>query len=196
MPGLPDVEVSRIGGDVVVDFLNTVSWRMDPARRREHLTSYGHVIAWMVAAGLLESQEVTSLTALAEKQRQGANEEYELLISLRDDTYDALITGRTPHVLKYRLIQAHARSDLVRTPDGPWKWTQTDPGLCAPGDRLALELERLLTSDAVTRFHRCEDQHCGWVFLDTSRHHNRRWCVATDCGNRNRVRAHYNRAKT
>ncbi|WP_083433890.1 CGNR zinc finger domain-containing protein [Nostocoides australiense] len=33
------------------------------------------------------------------------------------------------------------------------------------------------------------------VFVDTSRQRNRRWCPADDCGNRNRVRAHYQRGR-
>lgn len=193
---LPSVEVSWIGGDVAVDFFNTVDWRRDPARRSERLTSYGHVLAWMTASGLMDEREAASIASLADKNRQGAKAQYEQLVGLREDTYAALDTGSPPRALQRRLIQAHSGSELCREPDGLWKWTQTELGLGTPVDRLALQLERLLTSDAVTRFHRCEDQHCGWVFLDTSRQHNRRWCSAADCGNRNRVRAHYNRLKT
>lgn len=193
---LPDVEVSRLGGDVAVDFFNTVAWRRDPARRSERLASYGHVISWMAASGLIGDREATSFAALADRNRQDAKAEYDLLVELREDTYDALVEGRPPVVLQRRLVQAHSRSELVRGPDDRWSWMQPEPDLGTPGDRLALELERLLTSDAVAWFHRCEDQHCGWVFLDTSRLHNRRWCSAADCGNRNRARTHYNRLKT
>lgn len=193
---LPDVEVSRIGGDVAVDFFNTVDWRRAPARRSERLTTYGHVLSWMTASGLIGEREAASLIGLADKDREGMRAEYEQIIDLREDTYAALDSGSTPHVLQSRLIRAHSGSELIRGPDGLWKWSQTKPGLGMPGDRLALQLERLLTSDGMTWFHRCEDQGCGWVFLDTSRHHNRRWCSAADCGNRNRVRTHYKRSKT
>ncbi|WP_082946716.1 CGNR zinc finger domain-containing protein [Mycobacterium sp. ACS4054] len=37
------------------------------------------------------------------------------------------------------------------------------------------------------------DDDCGWLFLDTSHRHNRRWCSAADCGNRARVRRFYER---
>lgn len=193
---LPEVEVSRLGGDVAVDFFNTVSWRRDPARRSESLTSYAHVVSWMTASGLMGDREAMSFASLANGNQQGAKAEYDLLLELREDTYDALNTGGSPSVLQQRLIRAHSRSHLVRAPDGRWRWSQTEPDLGTPGDRLALEFERLLSSAVVVWFHRCEDQHCGWVFLDTSRHHNRRWCRAADCGNRNRVRTHYNRSKT
>jgi predicted RNA-binding Zn ribbon-like protein len=36
---------------------------------------------------------------------------------------------------------------------------------------------------------------CGWLFLDTSRNHMRRWCDMRICGNRAKVRRHYERAR-
>ena len=53
----------------------------------------------------------------------------------------------------------------------------------------------LLTSPEVAALHQCEDAACGWVYLDTSPRRNRRWCVAADCGNRNRARRFYARQK-
>ena len=39
-----------------------------------------------------------------------------------------------------------------------------------------------------------ESGGCGWLFLDTSRSGNRRWCDMRTCGNRAKARAHYSRA--
>ncbi len=89
----------------------------------------------------------------------------------------------------------HAARRLVRRPGGAWAWAPPPLDLAAAGHLLALELGRLVTSEAVLRLHRCEDPHCGWVFLDTSRQRNRRWCSSADCGNRNRVRRHYARSR-
>jgi predicted RNA-binding Zn ribbon-like protein len=36
---------------------------------------------------------------------------------------------------------------------------------------------------------------CGWLFLDTSRSHNRRWCTMAVCGNRAKRRRHYRRER-
>jgi len=52
-----------------------------------------------------------------------------------------------------------------------------------------------MTSADVALLHRCEDIACGWLYLDRSPRHNRRWCSAADCGNRNRARRHYARKK-
>jgi predicted RNA-binding Zn ribbon-like protein len=46
------------------------------------------------------------------------------------------------------------------------------------------------------RLRRCDDQGCGWLFLDTTRNHSRRWCSSRDCGNRDRARRHYTRSRT
>lgn len=195
MDELPQVDVSRLGGDVAVDFFNTVDWRLDPERQSERLTSYLHVVAWMKSCDLVAETEAATLAELARHSPEVAAEEYAVLIELRDDTYEALNSDGTPLVLQGRLSTAHAESQLVRQPDGTWAWSQTMITLRTPGHRLARELERLLTSDGAAQFHRCEDQDCGWVFIDTSRQHNRRWCSAADCGNRNRVRAHFSRTR-
>jgi predicted RNA-binding Zn ribbon-like protein len=67
--------------------------------------------------------------------------------------------------------------------------------LSTPRDRVTRAVVDLLTTAELAALHQCEDQACGWVYLDTSRRHNRRWCVASDCGNRNRARRFYARHK-
>lgn len=193
---LPDVAPSRLGGDVAVDFLNTVDWRLDPTRRREGLPTYPHLLAWMQQIGLLSDAEAQSLARQADEQPDVASGEHSRVIELRDDTYDALNEDREPGALQRQLRSAHAGSELRRMPDGVWAWAPATLDLATCRHRLTLELARLLTSEAILQFHRCEDQHCGWVFLDTSRRHDRRWCSSAECGNRNRVRAHYARSKT
>lgn len=193
---LPEVVPSRLGGAVAVDLFNTVDWRLDPSRRHEGLPTYLHLLAWMQQVELLSGTETQSLARQANERPDVAAAEHSLVIEMRDDTYNALNEDQDPAVLQHHLPSAHANSELQREPSGIWKWDPAPLDLATPRHRLALELARLLTSDAVLQFHRCEDQHCGWVFLDTSRQHNRRWCSSADCGNRNRVRAHYARSKT
>ncbi|MGW5559426.1 CGNR zinc finger domain-containing protein [Micromonospora sp. NPDC003944] len=38
-----------------------------------------------------------------------------------------------------------------------------------------------------------DGEGCGWLFLDSTRNHSRRWCDPLDCGNRARVRAYVQR---
>lgn len=194
MDRLPAVGASRLGGDVAVDFLNTVGWRLDPQRRSEGLPDYAHLLAWARACDLLSAAEASDLLGLARRHTESARVEHAAAISLRDGMYAALGAGASPLALQERLPAALTRARLEPGGDGAWHWRQ-DLALTTPVDRLALEFARLLTSPEVARFHQCEDACCGWVFLDTSRQGNRRWCSAADCGNRNRVRAHYRRSK-
>lgn len=192
---MPSVAVSRVGGDVAVDFFNTVDWRLDPDRRNERLPSYLHLLAWMSRCDLLPGHEVEALTRQAQRDPDLSAAEHGLVIEMREDTYDALNSGEHPGVLQRHLASAHASSKLQRQADGTWGWEPVALDLAKPRHRLALELARLLTSPSIARFRRCQDRRCGWVFLDTSRQRNRRWCSSADCGNRNRARAHYQRSK-
>ncbi|MFI9379975.1 CGNR zinc finger domain-containing protein [Kutzneria sp. NPDC052558] len=51
----------------------------------------------------------------------------------------------------------------------------------------------LLSTAEAKRLHQCDGNHCGTVFLDTSRGGRRRWCSSDRCGNRARVAAHRDR---
>jgi predicted RNA-binding Zn ribbon-like protein len=41
----------------------------------------------------------------------------------------------------------------------------------------------------------CAGEGCGWLFLDTSRNHLRRWCTMDECGNRAKMRRRYERVR-
>jgi len=61
---------------------------------------------------------------------------------------------------------------------------------------VAIDAWDLLTEPELARVRQCPiaDGGCGWLFLDSSRSGNRRWCDMRTCGNRAKVRAHYSRA--
>jgi predicted RNA-binding Zn ribbon-like protein len=42
----------------------------------------------------------------------------------------------------------------------------------------------------------CADENgCGWLFVDISKNHSRRWCDINDCGNRAKQRRYQQRAR-
>jgi len=90
-------------------------------------------------------------------------------------------------------------SELVRREVRPagegytWVWKRTNAEL---DDVLAPVVESaaaLLTSPDLSRVRECESETCGWLFIDRSRNRSRRWCDMTVCGNRAKVRRHYQR---
>ena len=51
----------------------------------------------------------------------------------------------------------------------------------------------LFSPDVVDRVRECSADECHFLYLDTSRSRNRRWCSMQRCGNRAKVRAHRER---
>jgi predicted RNA-binding Zn ribbon-like protein len=54
----------------------------------------------------------------------------------------------------------------------------------------------LLISPDLRFVRECAGSPCGWLFLDKSRNHARRWCSMQYCGNRAKSRRHYRRRNT
>lgn len=196
---LPERETfSQIGAHPAVDLLNTVDWRLAPQRRLERLTHYQHVADWCAQMGLLDEDGRAQLLAAAEADPGTANRELRAVIALREATYDAIKGGVEERERALdQIARAHrgalSHSRLVPTPRG-FGWV-SELDLATPRRLVAAEVIDLFTGGQLPLFHQCEDEACGWVYLDTSPRHNRRWCVAADCGNRNRVRAHYRRRR-
>ena len=58
---------------------------------------------------------------------------------------------------------------------------------------LAEVAAELLETGSAERLRRCEGAGCVLLFLDVSKTGRRRWCSMAGCGNRAKVRAHYQR---
>jgi len=55
---------------------------------------------------------------------------------------------------------------------------------------------RLVERADLTRLRECQDDDCGWLFLDGTKNGSRRWCSSADCGNRARAKRHYQRVRS
>jgi predicted RNA-binding Zn ribbon-like protein len=196
MTAEPRVTFSRIGGHVALDLINTVEWRLNPQQRIEDLTSYGHLLEWARQAELLNQLEHSALHRLATRQARQADAELAAFQQLRETAYAALVEHEAGAVEE---IVAQHREALTRAElqsvGNRWAWTEPALALTTPRDRAVRAVIDLLTSTELASLHQCEDAACGWVYLDTSPQRNRRWCVAADCGNRNRARRFYARQK-
>ncbi|KJQ54221.1 CGNR zinc finger domain-containing protein [Microbacterium sp. SA39] len=190
----PRATFSRIGGHVALDLINTVEWRLSDERREEDLRHYSDAVRWARQLELISADEAESLSSPAAQASPEAEQELTQIIALREALYAALFTagGSQPVVEHYREAIGHA--DLVRH-DDDWMWT-LPVDLSLPRRRIALAAIDLMTRSDLSHLSRCQDAECGWVFLDTSPRSNRRWCVSSDCGNRNRVREYYARARS
>jgi predicted RNA-binding Zn ribbon-like protein len=85
---------------------------------------------------------------------------------------------------------------LVREGDAyRWSWAGDCSCLERPVWQIAHSAADLLASGQLDRVRRCGSDTCEWLFLDGSRNRSRRWCDMSTCGNREKARKHYRRAK-
>lgn len=196
----PSVDFSLIAGHPALDLCNTVDWRLDPASRYERLTSYDAVLAWSRAVGLLSADEASaigSLPELADPADGTAERELGLLLEVREAAYGVVVMGDEAAASRLSGMVADAvrACRLTRSGEASWDWNQPGITPATPRHRVLLALVDLVRSPAMRHARQCADGSCGWVYLDTSPRKSRLWCVAGDCGNRNRVRRHYQRTR-
>ncbi len=194
-----------LGGHLSLDFANTADWHASE-QPEELLTSYTELVSWSQQAGILTEKLAKRLL------RQAANRPAEALavlkqaIALREAIYNifaAVANEQTPQgtdlaTLNSALSEALAHSQIVPTETGyGWQWAGEEDALDRPLWPIARSAADLLTSDELQRVGQCaDDRGCGWLFLDTSRNHTRRWCSIEDCGNRAKARRHYERKRS
>jgi predicted RNA-binding Zn ribbon-like protein len=176
-----------VGGRPCLDLVNTVSWRGDESRLEEHLTDDRECLVWCRRAGVVSAEEEHALAGLDVRRP---------LLALRRAVTDHLADVVTPDLAALRpfVDDALRHSELVLD-QGRAGWQVTALTVGTPAYRIALDLLDQLT-DPPGPIGRCDDPACGWVFVDTSRGHRRRWCSSADCGNRERVRRHAARGET
>ena len=181
-----------IGGHPTVDLVNTVSWRGRPERSVDHLHLSGHGVRWARRTAILTAGEAEHVGLRL--RVEGVGEPFVAsLRALRELAAIALTTddGALDPDLEACIVDGFTHAHLVGVGTRRrWEITTIDEHTVRR--RLALQLEELLTS-APGRIGVCADTDCQWVFLDTSRARNRRWCSSADCGNRFRVREHQRR---
>lgn len=166
-----------IGGHLALDLLNTVAWRLDDSRKVDRIADPAALSDWCAAVGLADTRpEVDEI-------RQVRETAYRVL--------RPLAAGGQPsradlEVLRLLMVDAVARAVLVSV--SPLEWRADEPATA-----LALAVWRLLEDEDLSRLRECQDDDCGWLFLDRSKNGSRRWCSSADCGNRARARRHYQR---
>lgn len=192
------LHVKFIAGRLCLDFVNTVGGRTAAGVPiREKIFAYADWLDWSLLAGSLTSSSAGALAGLAILQPQEAAAVIERAATLREALYrifKSVREGRRPaeadaEVLRAELSIARNNQRLMAY-RGSFAWTF--PPRPESLDRvlwpIALSAAELLTSADVAALGECAGPECGWLFLDTSRNHRRRWCDMQDCGNRAKVR--------
>ena len=193
-----------LGGRLCLDYANTADWHASD-HPDEFLTSYSDLVLWGQHAGILTQRQAQRLLQKAADQPKEATAVLQQALALREVIYRifaAVAHGRQPAAadlaaLNAALAEILARSRIASTAEGfGWDWAGDEDALARPLWAVARSAADLLTSGELHRVGQCaDDRGCGWLFLDTSRNHSRRWCDIKDCGNRAKAHRHYERKR-
>jgi predicted RNA-binding Zn ribbon-like protein len=192
-------------GDLSLDFANTSNWHASE-HPEESLHSYFDLLAWGKAAVVLSPESAERLTRLALEQPDVAQKAYQSAIQTREAIYHIFsnrhagrpISEKDLADLNTLVHEAITHRQLVPNDDHfQWEWKPDgrEPNLILW--EVAFAAAELLTSEKAEWVRECEDDRgCGYLFLDLSKNHSRRWCSMESCGNRAKARRHYSRSKT
>ena len=198
METLRSGSLGLFGGRLCLDFVNTAN-RHGDGIDREFLETYDDLVAWGRHVGLLASVDGRAAARFPEADTTEAALAFDACLQLRECLHRLLLPGgrRNPagadlERLNQALTRGAHHSRLVADGEG-FAYAVDDDALAWLMGSVAWSASELLTSGQIDHVKTCPGTHCGWLFLDTSRGHTRRWCSMTTCGNRAKARAHYER---
>jgi predicted RNA-binding Zn ribbon-like protein len=191
-PGPAGIEL--VGGALCLDFANTVEGREGPDRR-DFLRGPEDLMLWGARAGALSEAEATALASRA----PGA---FAAALGLREAIYrvfTAIVRAAVPDPDALAEVQQayaegmrHARlTPQAGAARAPFAWQWDGEGFDVLRWRISHSAVDLLRSGRLDRLKQCPgggEGPCNWLFIDTTKGGNRRWCSMADCGGRTKWR--------
>jgi predicted RNA-binding Zn ribbon-like protein len=183
------------GGNLALDFVNTVGNRLSETELRDYFQTPDDLLRWVREAGLsLTNKDGRAAITARDVRKAIAFREslYRLFVRQAEDKPgDPEDLWRLNEVL----VNLRSRKHLTRQ-SGSYQWrSEPTSHIDSLLQQVAESAANLLTSPELARLKVCENEDCGWLFLDRSRNLPRRWCSMEDCGNRAKARRHYERLK-
>jgi predicted RNA-binding Zn ribbon-like protein len=184
-------ELPIVGGNLALDFANTVDDPLGPARH-DHLSTYDDLLVWSVRTGVLPAGDLDERRRSAEQQSRAASAALRRAHVLRDavnGVFGSVAAGATVASgdwVTLRRAAAEGLGHAVACPSGSGyrlEWPQDE--LLAPIWPVADAAVTLLRSGDLRRVKQCAG--CPWLFLDASRSGTRRWCSMEDCGTHEKI---------
>lgn len=192
------------GGDLSLDLVNTLGNR--PADRVQELIPQApDLFSWARQAGLLTRKQEEGLRKEAESHPRASESVRQRAVQLREclfQLFSSVADGRetAPEVMKewnQYLKESLNHYETVRAGDGLIWTLRTDlQGFDTVLWPIVHAAIQLLTGPQAARIRRCASDSCDWLFLDSSKRGNRRWCDMAVCGNRAKAQHFYQRKKS
>ena len=172
-------ELPFVGGHLALDFVNTAEERGHPdaddvLRTPADLRIWGRRAGVLTAAPPRNADAEELIRAIAAR---------ELLHALLEARIQRTAPARAQLAELSELVaEAYAAAVLTPAATGgvEWRWPADD--LASVRHVAVTSGAELLKSEPNARLKRCPGDHCGWLFLDTSKRGNRRWCSMRECG--------------
>ena len=192
-----------VGGALCLDFNNTVDWDHLTPSEGDRLADLTGLAAWGREAHLLSATDVRRLVTRQPRPadpRSTLQRAWEARQTIHQIFYPVALgqrpAGKAVADLNGYLAQVPAQVVADGTNGFRWSWPPgPDAGTMVLWPVL-WSAGQLLTSPGLVHLKTCANEHCGWLFVDASRKHNRRWCEMGVCGNRAKVRRFYQRRRT
>jgi predicted RNA-binding Zn ribbon-like protein len=183
--------IELVGNALCLDFANTVNTRPHPTR--DWLSSPGGLLSWASATGLVPDP------ALRDESAEALSE----LQSFREEIYDVFAAISADEAPPTDQLASLTRAYATALPQATWRPAGSGPSRLVPawpaparswevGWHVASSAMQLLQQGPLERVGRCPS--CRWLFLDTSRNGQRRWCSMATCGSRTKAARYF--AKT
>ncbi|MEM7549410.1 MAG: CGNR zinc finger domain-containing protein [Bacteroidota bacterium] len=181
-----------IGGELSLDFINTVSWP-DTPKAHDWFDVIDNVFVWASEVGLQVSSELRS------RSQEVLQNDLKALKQVRSDLKSVLkplAFNVKPPVSSINTLDSliHESFSLryLDANENKWKWRAagTPKGLIAP---VIWNAAFVLTTLDHKRLKYCG--RCEWLFYDKTRSGTRRWCDMADCGGRDKALRYYHRKK-
>jgi predicted RNA-binding Zn ribbon-like protein len=198
----PAEELELIGGEVCLDFANTMGGtRAAPSDR---LHDYGDLVRWAAHAGAIDEPEVQPLLTAADARSDEADAVFARALELREAVFrifasvadDASPAAADLARLNDELSLALPHLRIVPDEHGfDYRFESADGALDRPLWPVARSASELLAHGDLARIKRCTSDECDWLFVDLSKNRSRRWCDMRDCGNRAKARRYYRRRR-
>jgi predicted RNA-binding Zn ribbon-like protein len=191
------------GGDVALDFTNTVDMRPTD-HPKELITTFRDLCSWARQAGILTEQQEKELLKKAARHPKKAENARRLAIALRECMFEIFnriteedaVPEETMKEWNRYVHRSLQHYELVRVKEGlSWKQDSDDLDFDSMVWPVIHSAVQLLTGSLAARIRKCASDKCDWLFLDTSKRGNRRWCDMTVCGNRAKAQRFYSRKK-
>jgi predicted RNA-binding Zn ribbon-like protein len=189
------------GGLLCLDFVNTVQTRKK-AVFYEYLPDYATFLQWCTKVNIINLKEAEGYEAIAKQSPQKSVLAFQKVIAARELLYRLFsaksagepVDGLVLDEFNALLADALQHIGFENSSKGPVQvWVNPQHDLTAPLWKVIKSAYDILVADESKYVKECSA--CGWLFLDKSRTHTRRWCNPLECGSVDKATRYYHRMK-